>query len=371
MADSITFYGVRDKNSAGNSSLNLDGGDTLSFFFTTGANGDLFLDFIPDDADADTIPEVDPDTKLVIGGIPYNFAVLLKGSLPTTQPGAGKVPDVLEGKVGLLVKIDLDGDGIEAGDPQYFFPLDGSGDPAIVGPWGNGACQLNLLPIDPEEPVCFCAGTDIATPSGLRPVETLCPGDCILTEDGRYVQIAWVGISNYSATELARAPSLSPVRIPADAFGPGLPVRDLDLSPQHRIVVEGAACELLFGIHRAFVVARHLLGTIAHTPEIEGGVQYVHLLLENHEILVGNGLPSESFQPARRMLELMTAETRDRLMAVLEVLGAEAMLTRPDALQTLSSREARVFAAHLVIEPSREPQADPVKAFCYQGLYLA
>ena len=179
------------------------------------------------------------------------------------------------------------------------------------------------------------AGTEIATPSGLRRVETLRPGDAVLTEDSRAVQIAWVGISSFSTAQLARDVSLRPVRIPAHGFGSGLPVRDLDLSPQHRIAIEGAACELLFGLPRAFVVARHLLGTIAHTPEVEDGVQYVHLLLDSHDIVVGNGLPSESFQPARRMLELMTGENRDRLMAALDVLGADAMLTRPDALPTL------------------------------------
>ena len=106
---------------------------------------------------------------------------------------------------------------------------------------------------------------------------------------------------------------------------------------------KGGACELLFGLPRAFIVARHLLDSVAHTPEIEGGVQYVHLLFDTHEIVVSNGLPSESFQPARRMLELMTGESRDRLNAALEVLGADAMLTRPDALQILSSRKERVF----------------------------
>jgi hypothetical protein len=44
----------------------------------------------------------------------------------------------------------------------------------------------------------------------------------------------------------------------------------------------------------------------------------------------------------------MTGENRDRLMAALDVLGADAMLTRPDALPTLSSREARVLLEVLV-----------------------
>ena len=345
MADSITFYGVRDKNSAGNSSLNLDGADTKVFYFTSGVGGDLILDFVPDDADPDTFPEIDPDTKVVIGGISYDFSVMLTGNLPTTNPGATKVPDPLEGKLGMLIKIDLNGNGIDANDPQYFFPLDGSG-AAQINQWGNGACQLvpvNIAP--PPTPVCFCAGTDIATPSGLRKVETLCPGDAVLTEDGRTVQVAWTGVTKYGPRQISRQPDLRPVRIPANAFGPGQPSRDLDVSPQHRVVVEGAECELLFGMPRAFVVARHLLGNIAHTPEVEDAVEYVHLMLDSHEIVVSNGLASESFQPARRMLDIMNGENLERLMAALNVLGADEMLTRPDAMPTMSSREAAVFLA--------------------------
>lgn len=263
----------------------------------------------------------------------------------------------------MLIKIDLNGNGIDANDPQYFFTLDGSvGDPVIVGGWGNGACQLdNVVTTPPPTPIpCFCAGTDIATPTGLCRVETLRPGDSVLTEDGRAVQIAWVGHSDYTAAQLARDPALRPVRVPANAFGPGLPVRDLDLSPQNRIVVEGAACELLFGMPRAFVIARHLLGSIAHTPDTDDGVTYVHLLLDSHGIVVGNGLPSESFQPARRMLDIMTGDNLSRLNAALEVPGLDGMLTRPDALQTLSSREAKVLLGTMQpphrFRPPRRPK---------------
>ena len=345
MALSSIFYARGDSNSAQNAAINVRNTGQVpvtSIQFTSGAGGDLILDYVPDGADANTIPEFDPDTQVIINGVARNFAFVKSGNL---DPARTDPP--LENALVYVIKVDMNGDGDmnDAGDTQFFFTTLPSVTPAIMANnIQNGACPLSNLDISPPpSPVCFCSGTDIATPNGLRRVETLRSGDSVLTEDGRTAQIAWVGLSTYSTKALARDPSLRPVRIPANAFGHGLPVLDLDVSPQHRIVVDGAECELLFGTPRSFVIARHLLGTIAHTPEIEGSVTYVHLLLDTHEIVVSNGLPSESFQPARRMLELMTGESRDRLNAALEVLGAEAMLTRPDALQTLSSREARVF----------------------------
>lgn len=351
MAISDVFYGLRDKNNAGNNALNLDPGEVVSLQFVSGPSGDLFLEQVPDNGDADSFPNFDPDTQVILNdGTPANFSVLLIGKLPVS----GKVPDPLEGKTVILIKIDANGDGIlNASDPQYFFVADGSGTLTLMSNgWGGGS--LTLLAVDdtpPPDPVCFRAGTAIATPSGARAVETLRPGDMVLTDDGRAVQLVWVGRSHYTAAQLAANPALRPVRIPAHAIRPGMPERDLDLSPQHRIVIDGAGCELMFGQPRVLVVANHLVGTLAHVVEDVASVTYVHLLLEEHEILPGNGLPSESFQPARRMVEQMAGGAQAALMATLDALGAEAMLTRPDALPTLRSPEARVLMEWLSQTP--------------------
>ncbi len=77
---------------------------------------------------------------------------------------------------------------------------------------------------------------------------------------------------------------------------------------------------------------------------------YYHILLENHDILLSNGLSTESFQPARRMVEAMDTAARASLEAVLDVLGRDAMLTRTDALQTLTHRETLALLDDLVEE---------------------
>lgn len=333
-----TFWVRGDSITANNSTMNPLKNNVSSGSFPTTS-----VTFVANGSSGDVVLETnggaaDPDTLVQIGSTTYPFTIQLTGTLPSNS----QVPASLVGRKVMLIVVNINGVTHELffvlGNPPATF--------AEMDAIGYGAIPLGLVTTTPPPtPVCFCAGTDIATPSGLRKVETLTPGEAVLTEDGRTVQVAWTGVTKYGPRQLGRQPDLRPVRIPANAFGPGLPLRDLDVSPQHRIVVEGAECELLFGMPRAFVVARHLLGSIAHTPESDDGVEYVHLMLDAHDIVVSNGLPSESFQPARRMLDIMNGENLDRLMAALAVLGTDAMLARPDALPTMSSREAAVLLA--------------------------
>lgn len=344
----FSVWAREDSTTAGNQSLNPIGTNhapATQLTFTDNGTGDLSLDA------SNGLP--DPDTQVIINNVAYNFTVRLTGTLPA---GNSQVPGGLVGRSVVLLEVVINGKAHE-----YFYVL---GEPpatqAEMNAFGNGAIPLSGVNLDPP-PICFCAGTLIDTPSGRRAVETLRPGETVLTEDGRAVPLAWIGFSSYSAAALAADPALRPVRIPAHAFAPGLPERDLDLSPQHRVVLEDPACDLFFGAPRVFVTARHLLGTLAHVPQEGEGVCYVHLLLERHEILLAEGLPAESFQPARRMVGLMAGPVRNSLLQTLEALGAEAILARPDALPTLKSSEAAVLMRQL----SREAPHCPASASDY------
>jgi hypothetical protein len=351
--DSITFYGVRDQNSAGNAALNVRGSETVTFVFrTSGTGGNLVLSQVPDDSDPDTLPEVDPNTKIVINGVEYNFAVLLTGTLPTTNPnGAQRVPDNLEGEEGMLIKVDIDGDGLDADDPQYFFTLNGE---PPVGTWGNGAVSLGGTDTTPpDEPVCFCRGTEIATPSGPRMVESLRSGDVVLTANGAAVPIIWTGRTRISLAELLADADLRPICIPANALAPGLPKVDLSVSPQHRVLFEGPACELLFGEPSVLVPAKHLVATLAEVQAPTGEVEYFHILLQDHDMLVSNGLATESFQPARRSMDVMGPVARIMLEAVIAALGEADLLTRKDRHLSLKEPEARVLLRSLAMGRDR------------------
>ncbi|MCS6931847.1 MAG: Hint domain-containing protein, partial [Acetobacteraceae bacterium] len=80
--------------------------------------------------------------------------------------------------------------------------------------------------------LCLCGGTLVATPEGERPVETLAPGDLVITSDGRAVPVRFVGVQHVYP-RFARDGEAAPVRITAGALGGGLPRRDLLVSRRH------------------------------------------------------------------------------------------------------------------------------------------
>jgi hypothetical protein len=270
--------------------------------------------------------------------------------------GDTKVPAALWGKT--VAKIVLSNGTV------LFFVLDGTGTAALLNLIQNGRITLtNVDTTPPDTPVCFGAATEILTPSGYRMVETLRAGDFVLNDRGDAKQLIWVGRSTVSLAELRAHPNLRPIRIPAGAIAPGCPAADLHVSPQHRVVIEGPAAELMFGEERVLVPAKHLAGSLAEVVEPEAEVEYYHLLLEDHEILVSNGLKSESFQPARRTLDAMSADNQALLVEVLEALGMEEMLVRKDALLSLKRHEALVLSDAL----ARDVPAGPATAEACAG----
>ncbi|MDU8912575.1 Hint domain-containing protein [Aestuariicoccus sp. MJ-SS9] len=78
---------------------------------------------------------------------------------------------------------------------------------------------------------CFARGTRILTPRGWRAVEQLKPGARVMTLDHGAQRVMWVGQRHITGPQLAAAPNLRPYRIRADAIRPGVPCRDLILSP--------------------------------------------------------------------------------------------------------------------------------------------
>jgi len=278
----------------------------------------------------------DPDTWVVINGQTYSFTYDIVGNFPQTgQQNDGKVPVALRGKQIAVIQTSVG---------NYFFVLDGSGTQTLMNAVGNGNLRLqgeNGNP--PPIYVCFCSGTLIATPSGSRTVETLVAGDLLLTASGESKQIIWIGATHVSLNAQRASARLCPVMIPAHAFGRGLPTDDLYVSPQHRVLIEGPACELFFGEPAVLVAAKYLVDTFAELAAPVADLQYFHILMADHDMLLSNGLPTESFQPARRTMDVMGADARQMLEAVIATLGEEALLSRKDSFLSLRQSEAEVL----------------------------
>lgn len=133
--------------------------------------------------------------------------------------------------------------------------------------------------------LCYRAGTRIRTPSGDVAIEDLRVGDMVETLLGQTSQpIAWIGRRAVDCRRHPRPEQVLPVRVNAGAFGPGLPFRDLYLSPNHAVYVSGQLIPI-----KCLINGR----SISQVPVDE--VTYYHVELPKHDLLLAEGLPAESY----------------------------------------------------------------------------
>ena len=145
---------------------------------------------------------------------------------------------------------------------------------------------------------CFGTGTRIATPDGPRAVEGLAPGDLVETRDHGALPVLRVEARRIPPGARAAA-KVAPIRLPAGCLGPGRPARALNLSPQHRISMDGAALALAHGLSRAFVPARAFDGWRgARQVRAAPGLAWHHILLPAHVEILAEGLWTESLLAA-------------------------------------------------------------------------
>jgi hypothetical protein len=191
---------------------------------------------------------------------------------------------------------------------------------------------------------CFTPGTLILTDRGEVAVEQLRVGDLVVTRDGGPQRVRWIGRKDLSLAHLVVNPALRPVLIPQGALGAGLPARDMRVSPQHRVLVEGPRAEMLFGEPEVLVAAAHLVGHGGIRQDLTPGVSYIHIMFDAHEIVCSDGLWSESFQPASRMVGGMDCARKAEIMALFPSLE-DTVVAFPAARLTLKAHEARVLLA--------------------------
>jgi hypothetical protein len=138
-------------------------------------------------------------------------------------------------------------------------------------------------------------------------VETLKPGDQVLTRDHGLQTLRWVGQRRLTLQNLQTSPHLRPVRLQKGALGQNMPQRDMLVSPNHRVLIHTDETALYFDAREVLVAAKHLTALpgieVAQVREIT----YIHLLFDRHEVVRSDGAWSESFQPGDYTLGAMGA----------------------------------------------------------------
>ncbi|WP_223296088.1 Hint domain-containing protein [Thalassobium sp. R2A62] len=188
--------------------------------------------------------------------------------------------------------------------------------------------------------VCFTRGTLIKTDQGERPIEELAAGDMVLTMDHGYQPIRWIGSSKRAATG-----DLAPILIRKGALGND---RDLRVSPQHRMLLQGWQAEMLFGELEVLATAKSLLNDHSILRDEGGEVEYFHTLFDTHEIIYAEGCRSESFHPGQQGWKALDQATRDEILTLFPQL-ADGNLNDygPAARMSLKHKEGKLLGAYM------------------------
>ena len=193
---------------------------------------------------------------------------------------------------------------------------------------------------------CFTPGTLIGTPQGARAIETLKKGDLVLTLDNGFRPIVWVGTKRLTGTTLSEYDTLQPISIRRGALGYDTPNRDMMVSRQHRMMLSSSKADLLFDTHEVLIRAKHLISLPGIKEVHLESVTYIHIMFEQHEIVLADGAWSESFQPGDRSLSGVDADQRQELTAIFPELSDANRFAQYDAARpTLKAHEARVLLA--------------------------
>lgn len=196
--------------------------------------------------------------------------------------------------------------------------------------------------------ICFTPGTRIATPTGPRLIQTLQPGDLVLTKDDGPQPVIWTGERRMSGARLYAMPHLRPIRFRAGSLGVDRPEPDLIVSPAHRMLLKGGAAQALFGTTEVLVRAEDLVNdsSIAVDHALRE-VTYIHILLERHNIVFANGIETESFHPSNTALEMVDAAQREGLLAILPEIARNPETYGDYARRNLSGSEAALLRHEL------------------------
>jgi Hint domain len=132
---------------------------------------------------------------------------------------------------------------------------------------------------------CFMSGTSIRTQSGEVAVETLKRGDMVTASNGIARPVSWIGRRAVS-TRFGDPLRVLPIRIKAGAFSENVPSRDLLLSPDHAILVDGVLIQTGALVNGTSIVRE------TNVPET---FIYYHVELEDHSLILAENTPAETF----------------------------------------------------------------------------
>jgi len=136
-------------------------------------------------------------------------------------------------------------------------------------------------------PVCYLRGTRVRTAERERSIEDLKIGDPVATLSGESKPIKWIGRQHFRKNgEIVWPNTVLPVRLSRFALDEHTPHRDLYLSPNHGLLIDGVLIPAIYLVNGTSIVQA--------MPQAVEEIEYFHVELETHEVIFAEGAAAET-----------------------------------------------------------------------------
>lgn len=159
------------------------------------------------------------------------------------------------------------------------------------------------------------AGTLIQTPNGEVPIESLQPGDLVLTSHGE-APVKFIARST-RMTKTLKALGKMPIKVSASALEQGVPSRDTWLSPSHAVFLDEHLIEAA-----ALLNDTTIIQDLSYANPL---LTFYNIELEDHSLIWANGLPVETYFSSYRR-EGFSRDTWDNYADYIDLYGSSELM---------------------------------------------
>jgi Hint domain len=109
-----------------------------------------------------------------------------------------------------------------------------------------------------------------------------------MTTRGEAKPIKWIGLQHFTRGQSSRWPdNVHPIRVARSALADKVPHADLYLSPMHALFIDGALIPVKDLVNGTSIKRA--------VPEGMQDIEYFHIELENHDVIIAEGAPVETY----------------------------------------------------------------------------